>query len=94
MINKPKMHSRDFYDYFECKKYLEEKYSFKERDLGAKQDFWHWLAGRHITGNDSFFTLSREELEEIEEGWVKVIYQCFIEEFADSDGIAEFFVSW
>lgn len=109
MTDKPTQKTKTYFDYNECRNYLQEKHGYNEQDytglfrhLGSGepppvlpyQNFWHWVVGRYNAHNDCFVTFSRDVLPEIEEGWVKTIYSHYLDEFADEKGELEMHVWW
>lgn len=105
MLDKPKKKSRSYYDYIQCRDYLQAKYNYLERDYAGKfangklngkpyLDFWHWVLDNHEVHNGCEILFSKEELETIEKPWVKEIYQRYIDEFADKKGELTLYVWW
>jgi len=120
-MKKPGKRTKEYYDYHECRDYLQEKYSYDERDYAGKHnhgkaaknskavtalgltndndppywDFWHFVidAGG-VQSNSSFFHLTTEWLHGETEDWQKEIIQHYLDEFADKDGMIEFYVDW
>lgn len=106
-MKKPIQRTKKYYDYHDCSEYLQDKHKYNERDYAGKfskrndvdkdtpyLDFWHWVIDRHEIHNGCFLTFSKEELDEIDEDWVKTIYSYYIEEFADDKGELEMYVWW
>lgn len=77
---KPGKRRRDYYDYNECRDYLQARYGYKERDYAGRYtgsgaslrlddgkpylDFWHWVVENYDVRNGCFITFTRERLEE------------------------------
>jgi hypothetical protein len=105
-MEKPIKKKREYYDYNECRDYLQKKYDYDERDYAKKYktqpfdaeipyfDFWHWVIANHEIHNGCEIMFYREKMEEIKEDWVKEIYSRYIEEFAEESGELEMYVSW
>ena len=105
-MNKPTKKTKSYYDYNQCRNYLQEKYGYDERDYAGRfknrgedlpyQDFWHWVIKRHEVHNGCFIIFSKENLEEDSEteDWVKEIYKHYIDEFADENGELEMYCWW
>lgn len=103
-MKKPQPKIRKYYDYQECRTYLEEKYGYNERDFAhgnKKLDFWGWVIAHDDIHNGCFIMFSREILEgedtdwdNIHDNWQKEIYQHYIDEFADENGELELYVWW
>lgn len=104
-MEKPKKHSKEFYDYRECRDYLQQKYDYDERDLAGwrkkmddsvpYQDFWHWVVEHHQISNGCFVTFSREALAELDAvDWQREIYVRYLDEFADESGELEMWIWW
>lgn len=104
-MKKPTKQKIEYYDYSECRDYLEQKYGYDERDYAGKfkdglhddrpyLDFWHWVVERFNVRNGDYITFERSEIEEIEQDWVREIYTRYIDEFADKNGNLEMYVGW
>lgn len=104
---KPQKQSRTYYDYNECRDYLQEKYDYDERDYAGKYshgnsgdgnkpylDFWHWVIERYEIHNGCYITFDKSELDDIEKDWIKEIYSHYLDEFADDNGELEMYVWW
>lgn len=110
MMQKPQKYTKVYYDYNECREYLEKKYGYDERDYLGKYpknikqkirdvkylDFWHWVIDHHDINNECFITFSQETLDEEYdmEDWQKEIYKRYLDEFADKNGELEMYVWW
>lgn len=108
-MQKPKKHKKEYYDYNECRDYLQEKYGYDERDyLGMftgktvndnveYQDFWHWVCDNYEIHNGCCITFDMELLKEKDiyiKPWQKEILKHYLEEFADENGKVELYVWW
>ena len=107
-LKKPQKKTKTYYDYHECRNYLQKKYGYDERNYAGKkfsgdtdvpyQDFWHWLIDHHGIHNGCFVTFDRDTLKNEDTDWmgdwVKEIYTHYIEEFADENGELEMEVWW
>lgn len=58
------------------------------------QNFWHWVIDNHEVNRGGSVYFDRDEIEDINEDWVRQIYSWFIEEFADEDGSLEMETDW
>ena len=97
MREKPQSKTMQYFDYHECRDFIEEKYKIKVRDYAGMftdktadhtkpyLDFWHYLLDcfPNIT-NGSFFEIDSEMLEGAEE-WQKEILTMFLDEFGTKD---------
>lgn len=77
-MDKPIKHTRTYFDYHECRDYLQEKYRYDERDYAGYhtngkidsskpyQDFWVdvILNLAYNVGNETFFEMNDEWLDE------------------------------
>lgn len=100
-LERPKMKTKQYYDYIECRNYLEKKYKFKERSFGKdKKDFWFTIMCKYYNiCNGIFITFSENTLDDIENTpeieWAAEIYKYFLNEFSDPEtGEVEFGVWW
>ena len=106
-MEKPQKKTKEYYDYYECCRYLEKKYEYQERDYLGKfkngkcddnieyLDFWHWVIDHYEIHNGCFITFCEDAMDYTEEEeWIKTIYGYYIEEFADENGDLEMYVSW
>jgi hypothetical protein len=108
-MNKPEKHTRTFYDYNECCKYIEDKYGIDTRNFAGKtfggdnddapyQDFWHHLCDSVEMHNGCYFFMSDEAIDEeygVQEEWIRTIYEYFLSEFGEgTDREIEFYVWW
>lgn len=108
-LEKPKKKSKEYYDYRECRDFIENKFGYKTRDYLNKYnksfneeindvkflDFWSWIVKNYEISNGCFICFSREFLEESDiEDWQARIYNDFLDEFADENGEVEFYVWW
>jgi hypothetical protein len=107
-MKKPTKKTKSYYDYIQCRDYLQKKYDYNERDYAGKfknrdkedvpyQDFWHWVIEHYQVCNGCFITFSKEYLEcdgKESEAWVREIYKHYIDEFADENGELEMYCWW
>jgi hypothetical protein len=105
-LTKPQLQTKTFYNYNDCRNYLEKKYGYDERDYAKKfqgkkvhddkpyLDFWHWVIDHNEVHNGCFISFERGTLEYITEEWVKEIYTHYLDEFADEKGEIVFYVWW
>lgn len=106
-MKKPKKHTRKYYDYDECAKYIANKLGVKDlRDFAGKYtkkgvddtkpylDFWHWLCDFGNVHNGCFISMPpASDIPQYtnEEKWVAPIVQAFEDEFGEE---AEMWVEW
>lgn len=109
-MDKPVKHTRTFYDYNECCKFIEEKYGYDTRNFAGKRwdieddtpylDFWHHLCNGVEIHNGCYFYMDDEALDEeygAKEEWLKTIYGHFLDEFGEGEKGSrqiEFYVWW
>lgn len=108
-MDKPQPKTLIYYDYHECRNYLQEKYGYNERDYAGHftthnnikpyLNFWHWLIDHEEISNGSYVTFSRENLaewkvDEVIPDWAAEIYTRYLDEFADALGTVEFCTYW
>ncbi len=57
--------------------------------------FWHWILDKQNPSNNSYFSLSKDDIE-AEEQWVQDILNIIFEEFAEhvDKGVIQFHVWW
>ncbi len=69
---------------------------FKEYEsvMPPYQDFWHWIVDNRDIRNGSYFTLSNEDFEDIEEDWQKTILEYVLAEFGKGDNREVEFYAW
>jgi len=106
-MNKPKQKSAKYYDYRECRDYIEKKYGYETRNFANRkytgkpddapsQDFWLYLCNKHGVGNDCTFELDINDVDyAAEEEWQKKIILDFLNEFGKGkyQGVV-FHVEW
>lgn len=98
-MEKPTKHGKEYYDYHECRDYLQEKYRFNARDYAGKyrdigltddsipyQDFWHFVVECGEVTNGKLFVMSEMWLEWAKEDWQKWILERYLSEFGEPDG--------
>lgn len=99
-MDKPQPKTLTYYDYVECRDYMQQKYGFAERDYSKQRhDFWHWLCDHEDIHNGGYVTFSREILQEWQADgnipdWAAEIYTHYLDEFADDLGTVEFCTWW
>jgi hypothetical protein len=107
-VDKPKPKTMKYWDYSECRNYVELKYGFTERDYAGRftpksnpeapyQDFWHFVVDRApIRTNGQFFTM-HDEWKDGAEPWQQEIIEKYLIEFGkevDGQREAEFYAGW
>ena len=104
MVERPKKHTKTFYDYNECSEYLQQKYGYNERDVAGAitkdgidktkpyQDFFRWLINHFDINSGTFFDFCEGDAL-YEEEWIQTIYNRYVDEFAE-DGTCEMFIWW
>lgn len=104
-MNKPKPRTKKYYDWIECKNYIQEKYNIDIRDVAGKyqgnpdapyQDFWHSLTDKFEIHNGCYVDFfAGEPLDEwFEHEWEKKIARIFEEEFYVEGKEIEFYIWW
>lgn len=99
-MEKPKKHKREYYNYNECKEYINKKYNiniedyegrFKDKNTNydAKYlNFWHWLIERFNVHNGSIIEFDVEgllkESDDYTPIWAKEILKLFKDEFGST----------
>ena len=81
-MDKPQPKTMTYYDYTECRNYLQEKYGYNERDFAGRHkvswpenahipylDFWHWVCEHHEVFNGCMIDFSREVLDDPDTDW-------------------------
>jgi hypothetical protein len=103
-LKKPVEKVKRYYDYNECRDYLQKKYGYDERNYGKKaknkfghgKDFWGSfviLMAPNIE-NGSYFQMSNEWLIGSED-WQKEILEHYLSEFGTGENrIIEFYAIW
>lgn len=106
-VKKPDKKVMTYYDYDECRQYLEKKYGYDERDYAGRftgrgnerapyQDFWHFVVEKGSAHNDALMVMS-EWWKEGAEPWQAEILERYLSEFGEGDPgdrSIEFWVSW
>ena len=108
-MKKPKKHTKESYSYSECRKYLEKKYGYDERnyantkydgtpDDAPYQDFWHFVCDFANPNNGSYFTMDNFWLDKkygAKEEWQRTIIEYYLSEFGEGKNREiEFYVWW
>lgn len=106
-LKKPKKQTHRYYDYHECRDYLQKKFGYDERDYAKIYnngkydkdieclDFWYWLCEHSEIHNGCFVYFSKENLDDLDgDEWVKEIYGHYIDEFADKNGELTMYAWW
>jgi len=58
------------------------------------KDFWHWVIENYdITKSGETIMFTDDKIPEIEEGWIRTIYQRYMDEFGE-DGKLEMLCEW
>ena len=102
-LKKPVEKIRKYYNYFECRDYLQKKYGYDENNYGKKpnkkysNDFWGdfvvLVMAPHIT-NGSFFQMTNEWLIGSED-WQREILERYLSEFGTGENrVIDFYVAW
>lgn len=94
----------DFFDWFECVKWIEQKYNCDIRDYAGRykgnpfhdekpyQDFWHFIIdGTEIHNGCEYYMEPLELKEYADEDWQKEICQMFYDEFGED---LSFWIEW
>jgi len=81
-MEKPQSKIKQYYDYHECRNYLQEKYGYDERDFsnqatkGGREaqtlDFWYWVIEHDDIHNGCFVIFSKEILEDEDTDWTEI----------------------
>lgn len=103
---KPKKRVKTYYDYVECRDYINAKYkididdvnnTLKEVSGAPYQNFWNFVTDNFDIRNDCDFSLSETDKEYAEEWQVKII-DLFLTEFGENDAYlgksVDFNVQW
>ena len=106
-MKKPAKHTKEYYDYNECAKYIAHKLGIKNlRDIDGKfngnehadyKDFWHFMLEYDPSINNGSFTSFEGyadglSSEEVSiEEWQDKIVRAFIAEFGEE---AEYWIDW
>lgn len=85
-----RVHQDALLDYHECAEFISDKLGYDIDD--AKGNFWHWVIENNEVRNRDTLYFYRDE--DINEDWVKPIFQAFIDEFADEEGTVAMWVEW
>lgn len=102
-MEKPKKHTKEFYDWNEAVKYIESKYNISihnytdednEEDEDEYRDFWHSICDGLHNGSDLNIESDWGTEDYFEEEWERKIAQLFVNEFVDESGSATFYVWW
>lgn len=90
---KPKIQTTSFYDYIECRDYLQRKFGYDERDFSGKfthrsesapyQDFWHFVCDKFEPTNGDLIVFSNDTRRLCNEDWQKDILEHYLAEFGD-----------
>jgi len=105
-MNKPKKRTREYLDYNECAKWIENKYKVDLRNYAGKkftgkpddppyQDFWHYIVDSGDVSNGCFFYLDLYYIDGCTD-WQKEILKMFKDEFEEyiEGTCIEFWVDW
>lgn len=108
-LQKPKQHTKTYWDYHEVEHYLEQLHGKDFRDYYGKYksgksgynksieycDWWHWICDLNEVRNGSFITLPDISYLEDPEvpSWKKEIMQYFID-FLGDDYEERLWVEW
>ena len=89
-MTKPVKESIEYFDYFDCVKYMESKYGLNlhghKDDKGEYLNFWHYIVEGGSVNQGSFFTMCSEWIWEEpneEREWIHNIVRLFLEEFGE-----------
>lgn len=109
-MDKPLANTVVYYNYHECRDYLQKKYGYDERNYQRQpvtpgshyttsKDFWLWLCDHEDIHNGGYVTFSQEILAEWQADeaipdWAAEIYTHYLDEFADDLGTVEFCTWW
>lgn len=104
-MKRPVKHTHEYYDYHECRDYLESKHDYNERDYAGwlddkslpYQDFWHFVCDMGDISNDSPFTMCEWWGGEGAADWQVDILDHYLDEFGEGEPgerMIEFYVSW
>ena len=91
-MNKPKKKTIEYFDYFECFKYIEEKYGIKEHNFEEAEknpdiefhSFWSWLLDTTALQNGAVFVLDKTFLDGAPE-FAKSPLKALLDEFGEGE---------
>ncbi len=86
VITKPQLHTKEYYDYFECAAFISQKLGYDIR----KHDYWSLLCDLCDVSNGGYITLPDEEDGTEEQ---QAITKAFNEEFGDGFEV-EYLTCW
>lgn len=84
-MEKPKKKNLEYYDYFECEKYIKEKYQINDKNL---RKFWLYLCSYYNMNNGSYIILYGDNIEEDgneDDPLFNKMNMYFISEFANEN---------
>lgn len=87
---KPTIITKTFYDWFECKGYIDKYYlHIMKVDTDA---LWDYMSNTGEVRNDSYYYLSHCNFSENSK--YKATVDVFLEEFGNGEDSIEFYISW